>query len=281
MVLAESDFSALRINWQPKPENVLSIAAELNIGVDSFVFVDDNPDERELMRAMLPEVLTVEMPRDPALYRSTLERLPQLQVLTVTAEDRERPALYATSRLREAARVTASSLDEYLHSLEVTVAIRRAQPEGFARIVQLFARTNQFNTTTRRYDLPDVRRFATDERYGLYTLESRDRFGSHGVVAVGLIEHRGEESRIESFLMSCRVIGYGIEAAMLSQLAADARANGATLLRGEFIPTKKNAPAAGLFEQHGFVRVPGEPTLWELALGESSLPMPAWIVREA
>jgi FkbH-like protein len=244
--------------------------------------VDDNPDERELMRVLLPSVLTVEIPRDPALYRTTLERLPQLQVLTVTAEDRERPAQYATSRLREAARTTAASLDDYLRSLEIEVLIDRAKPATLNRVVQLFARTNQFNTTTRRYDLTDVTRFAAGPEYRLYTLESADRFGAHGLVAAALVEQRGNEARIDSFLMSCRVIGYGIETALLAHIAAQALADGAAVLRAQFVPTKKNAPATGLFEQHGFTPEPGSGTevqTWLFPLNAGALPPPAWIAH--
>ncbi len=252
MVLRESDFSAMRINWKPKPENVASIAAELNIGTDSLVFVDDDPGERERMRQLLPDVLTVELPRDPTLYRSTLEALPQLQSLEITDEDRTRLTTYHTARLRQETRVKAATLDEYLRSLEIAVDIMPCRDERVARVAQLFARTNQINTTTRRYGTEDIVGFATDPNYFLRVLFSRDRFGDHGLVAVALARKESRQWTIDSFLMSCRVIGYGIETTMLAHIAGAAHAAGANALVGEFIRTAKNAPAVDLFMRHGF-----------------------------
>src|SRR5262249_28733360 len=147
MVLRETAFSALQINWRPKSENMMAIAEDLGIGVDSFVFVDDNPDERQLMRQVLPQVLTVEMPRDPALFRAAIESLPQLQTLAVTPEDRSRVAQYRAKQEREHIRVTTTSLDEYLRSLGVRVELGRCTDADLPRVAQLFQRTNQFNVT--------------------------------------------------------------------------------------------------------------------------------------
>jgi len=280
MVLRESAFSAIRINWLPKSENMISIAAQLNIGVDALVFVDDNPDERERMRQILPDVLTVDLPRDPTQYRAILERLPQLQSLAITSEDRERHAQYETARLRTAVKMAAGSVDGYLRSLEIRVAIGGATPDTFARVAQLFAKTNQFNTTTRRYALADVESFAVDPGMRLWTLASNDRFGDHGLVAVALV--RCDETRwdIDSFVMSCRVIGYGIETALLAHVAEAARSAGATALRGDFIETKKNVPARELYARHGFTRESQSDAResWTLALTDN-LPFPTWIER--
>lgn len=251
MVLRESDFSAVRINWKPKPENMLSIAQELGIKADSLVFVDDNPDEREQMRQLLPGVLTVDLPKDPALYRSALERLPQLQTLTVIDEDRVRADQYRTARMREETKLSGASVDEYLTSLGIEVTIARAAPPTFARIAQLFARTNQFNTTTRRYTAADVAGFAPDPAARLWVLWSKDRFGDHGLVALALVRTADTVWTIDSFLMSCRVIGYGIDSTLLAHIAREAGAAGAEL-RAEFIPTKKNTPAMDLFSRRGF-----------------------------
>ena len=252
MVLRESDFSAMRINWKSKPENIASIAAELNIGVDSLVFVDDDPGERERMRQLLPDVLTVELPKDPTLYRSVLEALPQLQSLEITDEDRTRLKTYQTARLRKETRVKAATLDEYLRSLEITVDIMPCRDEHVARVAQLFARTNQVNTTTRRYGTKDIVGFASDSNSFLRVLFSRDRFGDHGLVAVALARKESKHWTIDSFLMSCRVIGYGIETTMLAHIADAAQAAGANALVGEFIPTGKNAPAVDIYMRHGF-----------------------------
>ena len=278
MVLRESDFSAIRINWLPKSENMISIANELNIGVDSLVFVDDNPDERERMRQLLPAVLTVDMPKDPSLYRAVLERLPELQTLAITEDDGERVERYRESKRREAAQATSQSVEAYLQSLQISVAIGAATKSTIARVAQLFAKTNQFNATTRRYSVADVERFASDPSYRLLTLQSQDRFGEHGLVAVALVRATANRWTIDSFLMSCRVIGYGIEGALIANIARRARVAGASDVCGEFIPTAKNVPASDLFARHGFTRRAdlADVQCWQLDLSKVS-PEPAWI----
>lgn len=280
MVLKEDMFSATRINWRPKHENMASIAAELNIGLDSLVFVDDNPDERERMRQLLPQVLTVDLPRDPTLFRSVLEKLPQLQTLAVTAEDVARVAQYQTTRLREQAKQTAATVDEYLTSLEIETEIASASKSTATRVAQLFAKTNQFNVTTRRYGPADIEDFLGDPAAKLWTLRSRDRFGDHGLVALALVR-AGSAWTIDSFLMSCRVIGYGIETSLLAFVAEQARAAGIAELRGEFIESKKNAPARDLYERHGFALVQqGSDGIerWHLDLQHGNAPViPVWV----
>ena len=278
MILREADFSAMRINWLPKSENMIAIASELNIGVDALVFVDDNPEERERMRQLLPEVLTVEMPRDPALYRATIERLPEIQTLAVTAEDGNRAVRYREIRERKDAKTNASDVASYLASLEIGVEIRPANRETFPRIAQLFTKTNQFNVTTRRYSPADVERFANEPRYRIWTLKSRDRFGEHGLVAVALVRIVDATWTIDSFLMSCRVIGYGIESALLAFVCGRAVDEGAYGLIGEFVPSAKNAPAADLYTRHGFVAAPNDGPTQHFSLDlANAWAMPTWI----
>jgi FkbH-like protein len=282
MVLRESAFSALRINWRPKPENLASIAEELNIGLDSLVYVDDNPDEREQMRQLLPQVLTVDLPRDPAQYRSVLERLPALQVMAVTEEDRMRAGQYAAKRERDQIRVQAASVDDYLRSLGIKVGIGPVSEPDVSRVAQLFQRTNQFNVTSRRHDAGAVRRMLGDPGWRTWTLKAGDRFGDHGLVATALARTDGGEWTLDSFLMSCRVIGYGIETALLADIMAAASAAGATRLVGEFIPTRKNVPASDLFRLHGFVlsRTGDDGTqLWTRDFATGLVQFPRWIER--
>ena len=278
MILRESDFSALRINWLPKTENMLAIANELNIGVDALVFVDDNPDERERMRQLLPSVLTVDMPKDPALYRSVLERLPELQTLAVTTEDVGRVDRYREIRQRENAKTSSQSVEAYLESLEICLDIDVASATTIPRIAQLFAKTNQFNVTTRRYSAGDIARFASDPAHRVWTVASRDRFGDHGLVAVALARFDGTECTIDSFLMSCRVIGYGVESALLAFACNRARLARATAIVGEFAATAKNVPAADFYAKHGFVVEDGAATIqrWHLTLADA-VASPRWI----
>lgn len=280
MVLREEAFSAIAINWDSKPDNMRRIASELNIGLDALIFVDDNPHERELMRQALPDVLTVDLPTDPALYRSTLETLPQLQALEVTEEDRKRTELYRGNRQRRAVLTGAGSLDDYFRSLDLQVRIEEPVPEqALPRIQQLFQRTNQFNLTTRRHGGEALCHANADPGQRLYGLSAWDRFGDHGLVAAALVRAEGEPWRIDSFLMSCRVIGLGIETALLARICNDAKAAGCRHVLGELVPSAKNRPAQDLYRRHGFelYRQEGDLQLWALDLRQRSVPQPAWI----
>ncbi len=284
MILREEHFSAIRINWLPKAENLASIAEELGLGADHFVFLDDHPMERELMRQALPRVLVPDLPHDPALLRQVIELLPELQSLAVTEEDRERVAQYRSIGERKRARTESISLADYLQSLGIEVQVSLADEAALPRIGQLFQRTNQFNLTARRYDPSELAACARDPQCRLYALRARDRFGDHGLVATALVRQTPGEWTIDSLLMSCRVIGYGVETALLAVLTADARAAAVPTLVGEFIATAKNAPARDFYSRHGFVPDPGasdgtERWRWELAQGPVA--HPDWIGKSS
>jgi FkbH-like protein len=279
MVLREEHFSAMQVNWRNKAENLAAIAGELNIGLDALVFLDDNPVERELVRQMLPEVLVVEMPKDASQYRSTLEDLTDFELLAVTREDEQRVGQYQANRKRQALEQSAGSLDEYLRSLEIRAEIGRAQPHHVARLVQMFNKTNQFNTTTRRYQTPDVERLVTSADHQVYVLDVADRFGKHGLVGTAVVRNEGEAWIVDNVLLSCRVMGLSVETAILAQIAAAAAGLGVAQLVGEFIPTPKNGPCADFFERHGF-RADGQDgstQRWVLDLGAERIETPAWI----
>ena len=252
MVLREAAFSAVRINWTSKVENLRSIAAELNIGLDSVVFVDDNPVECEPVRQLLPQVVTIQLPRDPSRYRETLESQPWFDALALTDEDAQRTAQYRANRERDVARDSAGSVADYLRSLGIRVGIAPVRPATTPRVVQLLARTNQFNLTTQRHSLAEIERQLADGRWRLLTLRAQDRFGDHGLVAVVIVEADGDAWRIDSLLLSCRVIGQGIETALLSHVHDLATASGARELVGSYRPTAKNLQVVGFFPKHGF-----------------------------
>jgi len=279
MVLREEQFAALRINWNNKAENLRAIAEELNIGLDAMVFIDDNPNERELVCQLLPEVLTVDLPTDPSRYRATLEAMTDFELLALTKEDEMRVAQYQALGKRQAMRNTAASLDEYLHSLSIRADVRRAGHEGLARLVQLFNKTNQFNLTTRRYQAAEMEVFLASPRHRVYTLQVSDRFVDHGMVGSAILEEENGCWRIDSLLMSCRVMGLSVETAFLERIYQDATQSGVSTLRGEFIPTRKNRPAESFYGQHGFVlkNCKDEIQCWELMLESAKIEKPAWI----
>jgi FkbH-like protein len=279
MVLREEHFAAVRINWNNKADNIAEIAEELNIGLDSLVFLDDNPNERELVRQLVPDVLTVELPRDPALYRRMLEDMTDFDLLALTAEDEKRGARYQANAKRRAGRGAAASLEEYLRSLEIRASIGRAAPESLGRLVQMFNKTNQFNLTTKRYQAEDVARFMQSDEYRVYDLRVADRFGDHGLVGTAVVRAEGEAWRIDSLLMSCRVMGLGVETAFLDRICADASSERARRLVGEYVPTRKNVPVKEFYGQHGFALSREEDGRQEWTLDVAARPVrkPAWI----
>jgi FkbH-like protein len=287
MLLRSHHFAAMRINWQDKVTNLRSIAQELNIGLDSLTFIDDNPAECAFVRAQLPEVLTVELPRDPALYRSVLLDLTDFDSLTLTKEDQLRGQLYAQRRERQEWETTHATslgtLGDYLEELDLRVLVERADSFAIPRIAQLIGKTNQFNLTTRRHDEPTVRALEASAASAVYSVRVHDRFGDHGLVGVAIIKKDASTWKIDTFLLSCRVLGQGVETALLSVLTAAARAEGAHTLRGIYIPTAKNAPAKDFYPQHGFSRVAGSSDgsqEWELNVLVSELEPPAWLTIE-
>ncbi|MFN0088636.1 MAG: HAD-IIIC family phosphatase [Blastocatellia bacterium] len=279
MLLRQRHFAAMRINWNDKAESLREIAGELNIGLDSLAFLDDNPAERARIRKALPEVTVIEPPADPIGYADALRQSPVFARLTLTAEDRERGRYYAEQRQRGELRESAASLDDYYRSLKQRVEIRLAEAQAIPRIAQLTQKTNQFNLTTRRYSEQRIEELAAAPDSRVYSARVEDRFGDHGLVGVAILRTRPEAWEIDTFLLSCRVIGRTIETAMLSFLVAEARAAGAARMEGWFLPTKKNAPAESFFPSHQFqaFRKSDEGVLWALDLATAEIACPEWI----
>jgi FkbH-like protein len=277
MLLRPSHFSAIRINWRDKAANLREIALELNVGLDSLAFLDDNPAERERVEQALPEVLVIPLPTDPLGYARALRDVPGFERLSLSAEDRDRGRLYAAERLRTGLRSDAGSLEDFYRSLDMRVTIAPVNPRTLGRIAQLTQKTNQFNVTTRRYNEQEVTVLASRGR--VLGLRSEDRFGDNGLVGVAILTFTGDSAEIDSLLLSCRVIGRTIETALLARLADEARASGARTLRGRFIPTKKNAPARDLYRAHGFTlgETQGEGECWVFDLAQAGPATPEWI----
>jgi len=279
-VLKEEHFAAMRINWQNKAANIAELANEINIGLDSMVFFDDNPAERAQVSQTLPEVLVVELPKNPRLYRETLENLNVFDVLSLTKEDLVRGEMYAGKRKREELEQTAESIEGFLRTLNLKVKINTVEDFDTPRVVQLINKTNQFNLTTRRYTDADVHQFRESKDAIVYSMAVTDKFGDEGVVGVAIVKIKNGDWWIDSLLMSCRVIGRSVETALLAKIVADARAAKAKRIIGEYIPTKKNPPAADFYERHGF-GMPAETdsngTTWTLNLDTDTIEVPDWI----
>lgn len=281
MLLKMEHFACTRINWQDKPQNMREIASELNIGLESLVFFDDNPAEQALMRQALPQVLTLPVPPEPIKYIKVLRESRAFDRLSLTEEDLRRGEMYQEQTARRQLQQSATSVEDFLTGLQMTVSIEPVDDFAFPRVVDLLQKTNQFNLTTRRHSAGQLRGMIDDADHGVFCLRVADRFGDNGIVGAAIVQRRDDNVRIESFLMSCRVIGRTVETAFLSFLADWAKDWGLTAMEGEFIPTAKNAPAADFYARHGFTQV-GCTDLgsrWRLDLKTVSFQWPAYIER--
>lgn len=282
MVLKLSHFAAYRINWEPKSSQIREIARELNIGLDSLVFLDDNPVERARVRAELPQVLIPEMPTDPALYRAALLDLNVFDNLALTEEDRNRNKQYAEQKARADYESTFStgSLDEYLAGLDIVVDIAPATDLTLPRIAQLTNKTNQFNLTTRRYSEAQIEEMLA-RGWLVYGMAVDDRFGSNGLTGVAIAYPAGPDTwEIDSFLMSCRVMGRGVETALLAEIAAQAHTSGARYLTGKYIPTPKNSPVVDFYSRHNFEVAdvgPSGEVAYTFDLDSGEISVPSWL----
>lgn len=258
MILSLDDFAAFEASWDPKAEAIKRIAQTLNLGIDSFVFVDDNPAEREHVRQMLPEVEVVELPQDPSDYVQAIEASLFFEATNVTDEDSERAKQYAVESKRREIASTFASMDDYLVSLDMIADIRPINEEDLPRVVQLLSKTNQFNLTTRRHNAEIVSAMLADPSAIGLSLRLSDRFGDYGLVAVVIAVPVKDKTpltlHIDSWLMSCRVIGRTVEEYCLNALLSRAQQLNAHILSGTYVPTKKNGLVKDLLDRLGFQR---------------------------
>ena len=258
MVLRRSDFAAFVANWDDKAQNLKAIAARLNIGVDSLVFVDDNPIERARMRQSLPMVAAPEMPDDPAHYVRCLADAGYFEAVAFTADDRNRAEQYAANAEREALLGSAESMDEFLRGLKMTAVYGPFTAVDHARVVQLINKTNQFNTTTRRYAGEEITQIMDDP--DALTLQFRllDRVGDNGLVSTMILRPTAADDdvlEIENWVMSCRVFGRELEFEAMNVAVEAARERGVRALVADYIPTPKNDVISKLYPSLGFVEV--------------------------
>ncbi len=264
-ILKVEDFSAFKANWNPKPSNLREIAAELNIGLDSLVFVDDNPAERALVADQLPEVSVPEVGSDVSCFAEILEHERYFEVNRVVQDDLQRPAYYTSNAQRSSYQVGFRDYNEFLASLEMTAEIASFPAVYLERITQLINKTNQFNLTTKRYTGAEVESISRDP--GFVTLYGRlaDRFGDNGLVSVLIGRVSGETLEVDLWLMSCRVLNRELELAMFDTLVEQCQARGIRKIVGVYIPSKKNNMVAGHFAALGFTRMSessGDKELW-------------------
>jgi FkbH-like protein len=275
MLLREDHIAVFQANWNDKASNIAAIAAELSLGLDAMVFLDDNPVERSLVRRLLPQVAVPELPPNPALYARTLLAAGYFEAITFSEEDKKRAALYQHNARRVALQKQAGDVDAYLASLDMQLTLGPFDSTGRPRIAQLINKSNQFNLTTRRYTEAEVA--ATERDPDAYTLQVRlsDTFGDNGMISVLICRRQGDAWDIDTWLMSCRVLGRKVEQAVLGELISAGRAAGVRRLLGRYLPTEKNQMVADHYGKLGFElveqRADGS-ALWELRLERASVP---------
>jgi FkbH-like protein len=256
MVLRRPDIVSFVANWSDKPTNIRAIAQELNVGLDSLVFLDDNPFERNFVRKELPMVAVPEVADDPAYYARAIADAGYFEGLSITDEDRERTSQYQGNKARDALRrSSATNLEDYLRGLEMRLVWKRFDRLGLQRIVQLINKSNQFNLTTRRYTEEDVLSVMADPAAFGLQLRLLDRFGDNGVIAivVGRLQPTDRDIVIDTWLMSCRVLGRQVEPTTLNLIAQEARKLDARRIVGEYLPTSKNGMVKDHYERLGFI----------------------------
>jgi FkbH-like protein len=256
-LLKREHFAAMRVGWGPKSDAIRSMAEELKLGVDAFVFVDDSAVELAEVASGLPSVLCVRMPKEAARVPHVIGTIAAFAHLGATAEDRLRAAHYGAERVREELRARHADVDAFLASLELEAVVGPPGPDEIERVAQLTQRTNQWNLTTRRYEVVDVERMVGSDRFTLVALRAKDKFGDYGLTGVGIgrLDEDGGAT-IDSLLMSCRTLGRRLEEVLLGELLSAIRASAPQAeIRAEYRPTKKNALVAEVYDRFGFTRV--------------------------
>jgi len=284
MLLREEHISVFQANWNDKASNIKAIAEELSLGLDALVLLDDNPAERGLVRRLLPQVAVPELPEDPSLYARTLMASGYFEAITFSAEDRKRADFYRDNARRIALQKQAGDVDAYLASLEMVIRFRPFDHVGRARITQLINKSNQFNLTTRRYTEAEIRDIGRDPNYYTLQVSLADIYGDNGMISVVICQRNGEDWYVDTWLMSCRVLGRRVENAVLSQLLGEARGRGIRRIVGAYRATARNKMVENHYAKLGFSVMENQDdgtVLWELDVAGPSenIPIPMTVER--
>ncbi len=252
MVLRKRDIASFQANWGPKSQSLRAIAAELNVGLDSIVFVDDNPAEIELVRQFVPEVETIQLGPDPAEYVAQLMNCRLFEPHSVTPDDLKRTEQYQQQAARSGSMGSQPDMPSYLRSLDMHCEIRAFDPVDVARIAQLINKSNQFNLTTRRRSEAEVMELLHDPKFFAFAVRMKDRFGDNGLVSVAIVEVSGRTAMIDTWLMSCRVLNRQLEDEVLNEIVRLAALRGCDTVMGFYLPTAKNSMVSNLYPNMGF-----------------------------
>ena len=252
MILREKNFASIQINWNDKAQNMNEISTEINIGLDSMVFFDDDKLNQERIKQEFPEILTIDMSNEPSYFVPILKEINDFNVLSRTIEDAKRGEMYAQQRERKSLEKSVSNLDDFLRELDIKVKIKKSSKFLIPRISQLTLKTNQFNLTTKRYQEEDIEKFSKNENFEVGCAQVLDKFGDNGITGVYIVEKNSDYWLLDTFLLSCRIMGRGIEDAILTEIVKKAKIEGIREIRANFIPTPKNKPSENFLSDFGF-----------------------------
>lgn len=283
MLLKMSDLACFVANWENKADNLRRIAEQLKLKLDSFVFVDDNPAERALVRRFLPEVAVPDLPEDPAGYIQAVARHRFFETTSFTREDAARTRYYADDSRRKELAAGASDLDAFLKSLAMRMKVEPIHELNIERVTQLVNKSNQFNLTTRRYTLAELRALAADPEWHTLTFSLRDSLGDNGLISVILLHRQGDTMSVDTWVMSCRVLQRGVEQFARNELIDLSNREGCAWLCGTYLPTAKNALVANHYAQLGFEPAGADngQTFWRLGIAGGVAARSHFIQRES
>jgi len=284
MVLKMEDIVSFKANWEPKSENIRAMAPELNLGLDSFVFVDDNPAEIEIVRQFAPEVTTILLGPDPSDYVAQLADCRLFEPRSITSEDAERTGQYKSDAQRKALEASVTDMASYLESLQMEGVLSEFTPVDVPRLSQLINKSNQFNLTTHRRSEAEVIAVMNGPEYAGYSMRLKDRFGDHGLIGVVIGRKDGETMHLDTWLMSCRVLKRQVEEEVLNEIARLAKARDCTRLEGVYLPTPKNEMVRDFYTRMGFTLTAESETKREFELrleNYQSIPTKIKITRRA
>jgi len=274
MILKEEHFAAMCINWNDKVSNMKEIVKEINIGSDSLVFIDDDPVNREFVKSIFPEILVVNLSDDPSSYAHQIENLIDFSVLKITDEDRNRGKMYLKQKKVIELEKTSTDLQTFLTQLDLKIIIKDVNEFTLPRVSQLILKTNQFNLTTKRYQEIDIQKMIKDPNFIITCVQVQDKFGDNGITGVFIIKKENKkEWRIDTFLMSCRIMGRGIEKGIMAHIINKAKGNKIEKINADFIPTQKNKPVENFLTDNKFKK---EESSWTYKI-KSEIKLPKYL----
>ncbi|MEM3062285.1 MAG: HAD-IIIC family phosphatase [Nitrososphaerota archaeon] len=255
MILKKEHFASIKINWNDKVSNMKEIASELNFGFDFMVYFDDDPVNRELVRTKLPQILTVDLPNDPSQYPKILQNMNEFNTLKITDEDVKRGQMFLQQQKRKELEHMVTNLEDFLKELDLKISILPADQFTIPRISQLTLKTNQFNLTTKRYQEEDIKKFANDDKFLIGCAQVEDKFGDNGITGVFIVKKATpKEWILDTFLLSCRVMGRDIEKGILGYIIKKAKEEGIERIKAQYIATSKNKPIENFLPNCGFIK---------------------------